>query len=233
MVLAVVAWPYLFSSSGSLDFVRLRGDRQFNVVVVTLDTTRADRLGAYGFEGVQTPVIDSLAAEGILFRRAYSVTPLTLPSHTSLFSGTYPPHHGVRDNGGFIVPDELTTLAEIYKSSGYETAGFIAAYVLDSRWGLDQGFDTYVDDFDVGGQRFISMGGVQRPANEVAEATPFALRALTAFLNYPIFADFNYQETATGPIMQFRNTADQFTTKVEILDGLTVVVADDPPVLAS
>ena len=82
---------------------------------------------------------------------------MTLPSHTSLFSGTYPPHHGVRDNGGFIVPDEITTLAEIYKSSGSETAGFVAAYVLDARWGLDQGFDTYVDDFDVKGQRFIAM----------------------------------------------------------------------------
>jgi len=170
VAIAAAVWPYFFSSSGSPDFARLRGDRRFNVVVVTLDTTRADRLGAYDFEGVRTPAIDSLAAEGILFRRAYSVTPLTLPSHTSLFSGTYPPHHGVRDNGGFIVPDELTTLAEIYKSSGYETAGFIAAYVLDSRWGLDQGFDTYIDNFDVGDQRFISMGGVQRPANEVVDA---------------------------------------------------------------
>ena len=169
VILMTAAWLYLFSSSGSLDFARLRGDEQFNVIVVTLDTTRADRLGAYGFDGVQTPVIDSLAREGILFQRAYAVTPLTLPSHTSLFSGTYPPHHGVRDNGGFIVPDEITPLAEIYKSSGYETAGFVAAYVLDARWGLDQGFDTYVDDFDVKGQRFIAMGGVQRPANEVID----------------------------------------------------------------
>ena len=119
----------------------------------------------------QTPAIDSLAGEGILFRRAHSVTPLTLPSHTSLSSGTYPPHHGVQDNGGFTVPDELTTVAEIFSADGYDTAAFIAAFLLDSRWGLDQGFDTYVDDFDVKGQRFIwSMGGVQRPANEVVDA---------------------------------------------------------------
>ena len=170
VTLTAAVWLHLFSSSGSLDFARLRGGKQFNVIVVTLDTTRADRLGAYGFEGVQTPAIDSLARKGILFQHAYAVTPLTLPSHTSLFSGTYPPHHGVRDNGGFIVPDELTTLAEIFKSSGYDTGGFVAAYVLDARWGLDQGFDTYVDDFDVKGQRFISMGGVQRPANEVVDA---------------------------------------------------------------
>ena len=169
-VLVAVAVLYFYWAAESLDFARLRGHKPFNVVVITLDTTRADRLGAYGFPGVQTPVIDSLAGEGILFRGAQSVTPLTLPSHTSLFSGTYPPHHGVRDNGGFIVPDELTTLAEIYKAGGYDTAAFIAAYVLDSRWGLNQGFDTYVDDFDIRGQRFISMGGVQRPANEVIDA---------------------------------------------------------------
>ena len=168
-VAAVAAW-YLVLPPGAPDFAELRGGREFNVVVVTLDTTRADRLGAYGFEGVQTPVIDALARDGILFRRAYSVTPLTLPSHSSLFSGTYPPHHGVRDNGGFIVPDELTTLAEIFKAGGYDTAGFIAAFVLDSRWGLNQGFDVYVDDFDISGERFVSMGGVQRPANEVVDA---------------------------------------------------------------
>ncbi len=169
-VLVIVAAFYFLWPADSIDFARLRGHRPFNVVVITLDTTRADRLGAYGFEGVQTPAIDSLAREGILFRSAYAVTPLTLPSHTSLFSGTYPPRHGVRDNGGFIVPEELTTLAEIYQAGGYDTAGFIAAYVLDSRWGLNQGFDTYVDDFDVRGERFISMGGVQRPADEVIDA---------------------------------------------------------------
>ncbi len=170
VTVAVAAAVYLVPRGGSLDFAALRGERPFNVVVVTLDTTRADRLGAYGYAQASTPTLDALAAEGVLFRRAYSVTPLTLPSHTSLFSGTYPPHHGVRDNGGFIVPDELTTLAEVLGEGGYDTGAFIAAYVLDSRWGLDQGFDTYHDEFDVRGQRFISMGAVQRPANEVVDA---------------------------------------------------------------
>ena len=101
-VLVIGAVFYFLWPADSIDFARLRGNRPFNVVVITLDTTRADRLGAYGFEGVQTPAIDSLAREGILFRSAHAVTPLTLPSHTSLFSGTYPPHHGVRDNGGFM-----------------------------------------------------------------------------------------------------------------------------------
>jgi len=166
----LAAAVYFISRPGALDFAELRGDRPFNVVVVTLDTTRADRLGSYGRAQASTPTLDALAAGGVLFRRAYSVTPLTLPSHTSLFSGAYPPYHGVRDNGGFIVPEELTTLAEVLAGGGYDTGAFVAAYVLDSRWGLDQGFDTYHDEFDVRGQRFISMGSVQRPADEVVDA---------------------------------------------------------------
>ena len=160
----------LTSCSTQQDFAALRGDGEYNVLLITVDTIRADRLGAYGFEEIDTPTIDSLAARGVTFTRAYSPTPLTLPSHASLFSGTFPPYHGVRDNGGFTVPDELTLLAESFAAHGYDTAAFIAAFVLDSRWGLDQGFDTYIDDFDVRGQRFISMGAVQRPAEEVIDA---------------------------------------------------------------
>ena len=167
---AIASLLTLTSCSTQQDFASLRGDGEYNVLLITVDTIRADRLGAYGFEGIDTPSIDSLAARGVTFTRAYSPTPLTLPSHTSLFSGTYPPYHGVRDNGGFTVPDELTLLAESFAAQGYDTAAFIAAFVLDSRWGLDQGFDTYIDDFDVRGQRFISMGAVQRPAEEVIDA---------------------------------------------------------------
>ncbi len=167
-VAAVVSLLWL--GEGNSDFVSLRGDTRLNVLVITIDTLRADRLPAYGFTGVQTPTMNALASRGVLFRRASSTTPLTLPAHTTIFSGTYPPHHGVRDNGGFIVPESLTTLAELLHDRDYATAGFVAAYVLDARWGLDQGFDTYVDDFDVGGERIIAMGGVQRPANEVVDS---------------------------------------------------------------
>ncbi len=126
---------------------RLRNGRDFNVVLITLDTTRADRLGCYGFAGVETPTIDGLAARGVRFERCYAQTPLTLPSHTSIMTGTLPVFHGVRDNGGFIVPPQLTTMAELFRDKGYATGAFIAAYVLDSKWGLDQGFDTYFDQF--------------------------------------------------------------------------------------
>ena len=140
-----------------------------NLVVVTLDTTRADRFGAYGARDIETPAVDALAREGVLFEQAVAVAPLTLPVHCSLFTGKFPPEHGVRDNGGFFLGPEQVTLAELLKARGYRTGGFIGAYVLDSKWGIDQGFDTYFDDFDLGKSRVMSVGSIQRPGNEVVD----------------------------------------------------------------
>lgn len=117
-----------------------------SVLLVTLDTTRADHLGAYGFAAAHTPNLDQLAAEGARFAQHVTVAPLTLPAHTSLLSGLTPAAHGVRDNGDYVVPPGVETLAERLKAAGYETHAFVSAAVLDSRYGLDQGFDTYDDD---------------------------------------------------------------------------------------
>ena len=166
----LLAWCALGCSvapSGKL--ADARGEGPYNVVIVTLDTLRADRLGAYGFDDISTPAIDGLARDGVLFENAHSTTPLTLPAHTSLFTGNYPLRHGVIDNGGYLVPEDAETLAEVLGAAGYRTGGFIAAYVLDRRWRIDQGFDHYVDGFDVSGQRVIAMGSVQRSANEVVD----------------------------------------------------------------
>ena len=133
-----------------------------NLLVVTLDTTRADRLGCYGARGVATPNLDRLAARGTLFERAISPMPMTLPAHTSLFTGLLPGAHGVRDNGGFRVAPERITLAERLKENGWATGGFVSAYVLDHRWGIAQGFDTYFDDFDLTKFKSMSMGDIQR-----------------------------------------------------------------------
>ncbi len=150
-------------------FEALRRGRDFNVILITLDTTRADKIGAYGCTQVKTPVIDGFARRGLLFEECIAQTPLTLPSHTSIMSGTFPPFHGVRDNGGFIVPQGLTTMAEVFKQAGYQTAAFVAAYVLDSRWGLNQGFDYYFDQFDLSKFQTLSLGDIQRPGNEVID----------------------------------------------------------------
>ena len=151
------------------NFARLKGKKDFNYILITLDTTRADRIGCYGFKRIETPIIDFFASRGVKFERCYSQTPLTLPSHATIMTGTLPLFHGVRDNGGFILPPQLKTLAKLFKEKGYETGAFVAAYVLDSKWGLNQGFDYYLDKFDLSKFEKISLGTVQRPANEVID----------------------------------------------------------------
>ena len=140
-----------------------------NLLLVTLDTTRADRIHAYGFDGIETPNLDRLAREGVLFEQAVSPAPLTLPAHSSIFTGKFPPAHGVRDNGGFFLDDRETTLAERLKRRGFTTGGFVGAYVLDHKWGIAQGFETYFDDFDLSKYQSLSLGSVDRPGNEVAD----------------------------------------------------------------
>jgi arylsulfatase A-like enzyme/cytochrome c-type biogenesis protein CcmH/NrfG len=138
-----------------------------NLLLVSLDTLRADRLGAYGYAQAQTPRLDALAARGVRFTQATTVAPLTLPAHASLLTGTFPAFHGVRDNGGFYLGDDALTLAEVLKAQGYATAGFVGAFVLDSRWGIAQGFDTYFDDFDLSKYGGVGLDTVQRRGDEV------------------------------------------------------------------
>ena len=114
-----------------------------SAVLITLDTTRADALGCYGNARSSTPNLDRLAAEGVRFERAYAVAPLTLPSHTSMLTGLYPPRHGVRSNGPLPAPSSAATLAELASRAGLETAAFVSAAVLDARFGLAQGFARY------------------------------------------------------------------------------------------
>ena len=119
------------------------GEAPRALVLVTLDTTRADRLGSYGYPNAGTPNLDALAARGVRFERALSPVPITLPAHTSLFTASYPPYHGVRDNGTFVVDPALDTLAERLQAEGLRTGAFVSALPLEARFGLDQGFDFY------------------------------------------------------------------------------------------
>ncbi len=121
-----------------------RGPRP-SVLLVTIDTLRADRVGAYGGPQGVTPNIDALAAQGAIFDEALASVPLTLPSHSTILSGLDPPRHGVRDNGTFVFPPDRATLATILKGGGYSTGAFVGAYVLDRRFGLARGFDVYDD----------------------------------------------------------------------------------------
>jgi arylsulfatase A-like enzyme len=139
-----------------------------DVLVITLDTARADRVVVQ--EGAPiTPRIDAVAAHGAAFRNAISPVPLTLPAHASLFTGKLPPSHTVRDNGTYRLPADETTLAEILGGRGFATAAFVGAQVLDSRYGLDQGFGTYDDAIpDPGDSPFRAYA--ERPGDQVVTA---------------------------------------------------------------
>jgi arylsulfatase A-like enzyme/Tfp pilus assembly protein PilF len=146
------------------------GDQPLHVVLVTLDTVRADRLGSYGGP-VATPHLDRLAREGARFVNAATTVPFTLPAHSSILTGTYPPYHGVRENVGYYLGDSTPTLAELLGAAGYRTGGFVSAFVLDARWGVGRGFERYFDDFDLSEDERVNLGDVQRDGREtLAEA---------------------------------------------------------------
>ena len=150
----------------ALTWFSQRGEGPIGVVVITLDTTRADRLSPYGFVDVSLPALERLAREGAVFNQATSVAPLTLPAHTSLFTGLLPPNHGVRDNADSPLADSHTTLAEVLTARGFKTAAFVGSVVLGRNRGLAQGFDRYdaVPDGDRG-----TAATRQRPANVVID----------------------------------------------------------------
>lgn len=122
-------------------------DDKLNVLLITLDTTRADRLGCYGYPKAKTPNLDALAQNGIRFANTYAPAPLTLPSHCSIMTGMYPQAHQVHNNGTYTLAPDKLTLAKILKDKGFQTAAFVASFSVDSRFGLDQGFDLYDDNF--------------------------------------------------------------------------------------
>jgi arylsulfatase A-like enzyme/Tfp pilus assembly protein PilF len=145
---ALVVAALLAAAAAVLFFLRRRdaaGQPGASVLLVTIDTLRADRVGVYGARNVRTPSLDGLAARGTVFEEALASVPLTLPSHSTILSGLEPPHHGVRDNGTYVFPTDRATLATLLKSRGYATGAFVGAYVLDRRFGLARGFDTYDD----------------------------------------------------------------------------------------
>lgn len=123
---------------------------RMNLLVISLDTMRADRIGTYGYEKARTPHIDALAEKGVIFADCYSPVPLTLPAHCSLFTGRYPLGHLVRDNGTFFLSGTEITLAETMEKEGYSTYAVVASYVLMAKFGLDQGFSVYDDSLDAG-----------------------------------------------------------------------------------
>jgi len=162
---------------------KLADDASLNVVLITLDTTRADALGSYGQARPVTPNLDRLAVEGTQFQQCVSSAPSTLPSHATLFTGRHPFVHGVRSNAGYLLSDENTTLAEVLRAHGYTTSAEIAAPVIGRHTQLDQGFDRYHDlEFpDIQRKTILVQDGEDQRSVEVEEReaddiTKFGLR---------------------------------------------------------
>jgi len=141
--------------------------KECNIILITLDTLRADYVSAYHQGKAETPNMDKIAAEGVLFERCIAQVPLTLPSHASILSGTYPTFHQIQDNGNLLVPDSLKLISEIARENGYATAAFVASYVLHSRWGINQGFDLFSDEFKMDSKMKASLEHIEKRADEV------------------------------------------------------------------
>jgi arylsulfatase A-like enzyme/cytochrome c-type biogenesis protein CcmH/NrfG len=163
------------------------------VIIISIDTLRADHLPAYGYRGVETPAIDRLRADGILFEKAYSPTPLTFPSHSSLLTGLLPGVHGVRDNVGYrLDAQRLPFLPRLLKETGYATGGAVSAYVLQGKGGLDTGFDLYEDSVEF--RTNTGLGGMQRPGSETLKLSLDWLRGVK---DKPFFFFFHIYEPHT------------------------------------
>ena len=162
LIAAFLAWRFFVPHD------RIKKDGRLNVLLVTMDTTRADRLGCYGYKRAKTPNLDNLAAKGVEFLNVTCQVPLTTPSHCSILTGTYPLYHQVRNNGTYILSPALVTLAEVLGGKGFATAAFVSSFTVDSRFGLDQGFEVYDDKF-AEAQAFKALNS-ERKAEKTFEA---------------------------------------------------------------
>ncbi|MGB2906856.1 MAG: sulfatase-like hydrolase/transferase [Candidatus Aminicenantaceae bacterium] len=212
-----------------------------NLLLVTIDTLRADRLSCYDTRHVQTPVMDSLSQQGVRFTRAFAHTPTTLPSHANILTGVLPLYHGVHDNGTFVLHEDQLTLAELLQGQGYATAAFVGAYPLDSRFGLAQGFERYDDDY-----RSLESGrlaSVERKAEAVVEGALSWLKAQqdpwflwvhcydphdpyappepfrTQFAERPYDGEVAYVDKALGPLFLYLSESGLMGSTLVVLTG--------------
>jgi len=158
--------------------------RRLNLLLVTIDTLRADHLGCYGYSAIETPTLDGLAQRGVLFQNAVTHTPLTAPSHASIFTGLYPMEHKVRDTGGFVLDQSHPTLATLLRQLGWDTAAFVGSSVLKRGFGFDQGFELYDDEMPKPASRKLVGAYAEHRAGKVVDR---AVRWLDSRAGKPFF----------------------------------------------
>ena len=180
LLVVVVAAVWFFHAS------KFSAKKPHRVILISIDTCRADYLSCYGYPRQITPNIDAIAKEGILFENALAPIPLTLPAHCSMLTGTYPLYHGVHDNLDYSFAEFNTTIAEILRARGYSTAAVVSSFVLDKKFGTHQGFDTYND-------RFIEpIGPRDSLQRRGEEASRFACSYLDQHADVPFFLFLHY-----------------------------------------
>lgn len=190
------------------------------VILISVDTLRADHLGCYGYRALPTPHIDAMTAGATQFWNISSQVPLTLPSHVSLFTSTYPFSSGVEDNGEVLAPGAIT-LAGLLKSRGYRTGGFVGGFTLDRRFGMDQGFDVYDSPFDLSSRQDTDQLDVKRPAEEVAKAARLWLQDN---LDHPFFLFLHlydlHKPYLLTPDIRTRFQGREYDGELSYVDGI-------------
>jgi arylsulfatase A-like enzyme/Tfp pilus assembly protein PilF len=248
MVQKSFRWIFLFfiilcwiGFSGVLAPCAEKKENNFNLLLISIDTIRPDRLGCYSDRFVQTPHVDGLASRGVVFQRAFAHNPTTLPSHANMLLGTTPLYHGVHDNSKFKVADEFLTLAEYLKDLGYATGAFIGAFPLDSRFGLAQGFDVYDESYPsdaeaefaaperraedviqsaiqwIAGQRspWFSFVHLWDPHTPYSPPEPF----LSQYMEDPYSGEAAYVDSQLGKLFDFMEQKGLLENTIVILTG--------------
>ena len=192
--------------------------KQPPIILISVDTLRSDRLPAYGYGKVETPAIDALRQDSVLFERAYSHVPLTLPSHATILSGRLPGEHGVRDNSGYLFDAKRTPyLPKILKEAGYKTGAAVSSFVLRAETGMADGFDLYEADIDV--RATESLGNSQRSGRETSRVALEWVRSVSA---EPFFLLFHIYEPHTpyAPEPAFASYPDRYDGEVATADAI-------------
>lgn len=189
------------------------------IIIVSIDTLRADRLPAWGYGGVQTPAIDSLVRDGVRFSSAWSHAPLTLPSHASVFTGRLPGDHGVRDNLGYKLDSSIPTLATILGQNGYATAGMVSSWVLRDASGIANGFQTWDDGLDP--EPGASVGELQRSGNATVDSAIGWIGSRPAGKPFFLFVHLFEPHTPYSPPEPFRSRySDPYDGEIATADSM-------------
>lgn len=205
---------------------KLEGLAGNNLLLISVDTLRADHTSPYG-AAADTPLLQRLAAEGVVFENAYSPVPLTQPAHASVFTGSYPAHHGVRDNVGFTLAERAVTLAECFRDAGYQTGAVVAASVLSKRSGLDQGFESYDDAFTAA-QLGTGLPVVERAGEEVRDRALAWLDGRDRSRSFALFVHFYDPHTpyaAPGELGQ-RFAAEPYAGEIAHADRCVAAIVE-------